>query len=198
MANYHHDASKKAADVDQSSVYPSDRIAVVLTSLKASEFIASELPVEDVNITSLDVSSADFADAKNIPYVKALDLSRLGLTDEHIGEIFSRAKFESLVWLNLAGNRGITETGVRAICESVRSGLSGKLDWLCLLGTECDASPYVDGHYWRMSSHAKKLASEFGDQRWMMLGSRISSDECFELLTTEQRECELGRFTRLR
>jgi hypothetical protein len=186
--------SKPAANVGQSSVYPSGRIAVALTSLKASEFIESELPVSDVNITRLDVSYQDFTDSRNIPHVKALDLSRLLLTDKDICEIFSQARFESLVWLNLAGNQGITETGVRAICESVRSGLSGNLDWLNLVGTECDASPYVDRHYWRMSPHAKELASEFGDQRWMMLGSRISADEMLEVLTNEQAEVAGGRF----
>ena len=68
-----------------------------------------------------------------------------------------------------------------------------KLDWLDLTGTSFDASPYVDGHYWRINEHAKQLATEYGYQRWMMLGSRIPDLANVELLTSEQREVAFGR-----
>jgi hypothetical protein len=99
-----------------------------------------------------------------------------------------------MLGLNLVANKGITKTGVRAICESVRSGASGKLDWLDLFATECDASPYVDGHYWRMSRLTDELVEEFGVQRWMTLGSRTSSGEMYEVLTAEQQEFAQGMF----
>lgn len=80
--------------------------------------------------------------------------------------------------------------GIRAICESVKKGLieDSNFDWLNLIGTGYDATPYIDGHYWRMSYLAKELVSEFGYQRWMMMGSRKPEDEHNQVLTVKERE----------
>jgi hypothetical protein len=194
MQKLNPDAQNNSADVGQSLVYPSGKIAVVPTILTAAEFIESESIPDDVKISTFNASFSDFATSKNIQHIKSLNLSWLSLTDQHISQIFSTAKFESLVWLDLSLNPEITEVAVRAICESVKNGSLGSLDWLGLFDTECDATPYIDGHYWRISGHAKKLAEEFGYQRWMMLGSRNPALELDEVLTRQEREFSTGQY----
>jgi hypothetical protein len=194
MQKFNPAVQKESAAVNGSLVYPSGKIEVVSTRLTAAEFIQSESIPDDVKISTFNALFSDFATSKNIQHIKSLDLRCLGLTDQHISQIFSTAKFESLVWLDLSCNPDITEVGVRAICESIKNGSLGRLDWLNLLGTECDATPYIDGHYWRISGYAKKLAEEFGYQQWMMLGSRDPALEHDEVLTTQQREFSTGQY----
>ena len=181
------------SDFEQTLVYPIERIEISLIGLSAAEFIRSDVRINDLNITMFNDTCRDFSYAKNVPYLRVLDLSRLTLTDENIHDIFSVANFLNLRGLDLSGNRGVSERGVRVICNAIRKGQLKQLDWLDLTGTSFDVSPYIDGHYWRINEQAKKLADEFGYQRWMMLGSRIPELANVELLTSEQREIALGR-----
>ena len=180
-------------EVAQTLVYPAGVIATPPTGLEASDFAATGERIYHLNLTSIDTPIGDIASAPNVPYLRSLDLSRLNLSDDFIHDFFSSAQLLKLHSIDLSGNHGVTETGVRCICEAINAGRLSKLDWLDLTGTDFDASPYIDGHYWRINNHARHLAEVFGFQRWMMLGSRIPELENVELLTSEQREIAYGR-----
>lgn len=158
-----------------------------MKSLTMAEVIKTKEPIEWLNITALDASVDDFVQC-DFSELKYLNISRLNLSDEFVSKLFSSVSFKNLRWLDLCGNRYVSINGIRAICESIKKGLIDdlKFDYLSLIGTGYDATPYIDGHYWRMSSLAKELVSEFGYQRWMMLGSRKPEDEHNQILTKKE------------
>ncbi len=175
-------------EITQTLVYPVEAVAARSIGLDASDFVATDRRIQHLNLTSVDTGIDYIANAPNVPFLQSLDLSRLNLSDDYIREFFSSAQLSKLRSIDLSGNQGVTEAGVRCICEAINDGRLGKLDWLDLTGTDFDASPYIDGHYWRINDNARPLAGEFGFQRWMMLGSRIPELENIELLTSKQRE----------
>ena len=171
-----------------------DRVKVKPTNISAAEFAEGSVRDVDINITAMDIPVTKLAQCKALYRLKSLNMSRLDLTDQMIVAFFSLAHLNDLRWLDLSGNRHVTEVGVRSICESVKIGLLPRLDWLNLIGTSFDATPYIDGHYWRISNNARKLAEKFGYQRWMMLGSRNPDLENYEVLSTHEISFPPGMF----
>ena len=126
--------------------------------------------------------------------VISLELSRLHIDDNHIIQLAVSPYVQNLRWLDVCWNEGITRIGVNDICKAVNEGRLRKLNWLDLNGTSCNATPYVDGSYWRMAPAARELASEFGPQKWMMLGSRKMEEEGIEILSRVERDIPPSRF----
>jgi hypothetical protein len=161
-------------------------------SMTANQFVSSAERVLYLNVSHLDIPLLKLTVSSQLASVRCLDLSRLRLEDKRFIEFLEAGRLTNLRRLDLSGNPGITSSSVSAICGAVAAGRLPNLNCLELNGTECDASPYIDGHYWRISEAARQLASEFGFQRWMMLGSRIPELSNSELLTLEQRYPEFG------
>lgn len=181
-----------SAEIDRLPPALQDKVMVIPINLSAAELTKGNL--FDVNITALDISIEELAKSKVLNIIKSLNLSRLNLSDDMVKIFFSNAILKNLRWLDLSGNRDVTEEGVRSICSSVKNGSLPQLDWLNLIGTSFDATPYVDGHYWRISNNARKLAADYGFQRWMMLGSRNPDLENDEVLTNSERRFPPGTF----
>lgn len=167
--------------------YECDRMPSFL-SVKASEYLQSTERAYHLNITAIDVPIEDFLASTQSPFIRSLNLSRLGLTDAMIQKMVMSGRLKNLRFLDLSGNLEITLLGVESICASVHERQMPWLEQLDLLGTDCDASPYTDGHYWRISETAKKLSKRYGFQAWMMLGSKIPELENRELLTRAERD----------
>jgi hypothetical protein len=140
--------------------------------LAASEFVAAKRAPAHVNLTAADVSFEVLFTAQSWSTVKTLDASRLHVDDSFLIALGNSRRLDQLWWLDLSGNPDVTRRGVQSIAKGVAERRIPKLAWLNLLGTQCDATPYLDGSYWRMARSATELAKEFGAQKWMMLGSR--------------------------
>jgi hypothetical protein len=163
-------------------------------SVSAADFVKGSIKNVDINIVSMDLPIVEFSSCVLLRGLMSLNLSRLDLTDEAVDCFISNACLTNLRWLDLSGNRNVTKTGVISICKSVSDGLLPKLEWLNLIGTGFDATPYIDGHYWRISNYARQLIDDFGYQYWMMLGSRQPEMENSEVLTTSERRFPPGTF----
>ena len=181
-------------NVNRALDYPNGKVRLIPTSVSAAELADCPDQLTDINITRMDAPITELAKAKILYGLKSLNMSRLDLTDDMVSVFFESACLKNLRWLDLSGNRCVSELGVRSICKSVKNGSLTQLDWLNLTGTSFDATPYVDGHYWRISNNAKKLAQEYGFQRWMMLGSQIPELENHEVLTTSETSFPPGMF----
>ncbi|MEJ0063603.1 MAG: hypothetical protein WDO70_10525 [Alphaproteobacteria bacterium] len=125
---------------------------------------------------------------------KSLNASQLAVQDDFAVALAGCETIKNLWWLDLAGNSGIARDGVRAIAEGVQQGRLPKLEWMNLIGTEYDATPYIDGSYWRMTRNAESLTEEFGAQAWMMLGSRQPELSGREPLRPLERRLPPDRF----
>jgi hypothetical protein len=165
-----------------------------LHTMRASQFASTNRHVYHVNLTALDCSVHHIVASKTARYLRSLDLSRLELQDHVVRSLVESAQFQNLRWLDLSGNPDITFAAVDAIAAAVHSRALPHLCWLDLLGTDCDATPYVDGYYWRITEPACHLADRYGYQQWMMLGSKIPKMANSELLTEVQRRTPPDRF----
>ena len=143
----------------------------------------------------MDVAAEQFARSPAARYLFSLDIARLQLNDEFVMRFVDAGNYRNLRWLDLSGNPRISYVAVEAIAIAVQQGKMPLLEWLDLLGTDCDATPYVDGCYWRMTDAARQLATLYGYQPWMMLGSRIPEMANKELLTFDQRRTPPNRFS---
>lgn len=164
-------------------------------TMTSSEFVASTATVHHLNITSMDVGPVELAMARSTGQLRSLDISRLDLDDEFVIRLVKFGYFKSLRWIDLSGNSRISFSAIEAIAEAVSKGHLPLLKWVDLLGTDCDASPYVDGRYWRMTDVAMLLARTYGFQAWMMLGSRVPELANIELLSASQRLIPPSRFS---
>lgn len=138
-----------------------------------------------LTIIDIDIPLEKLFKSEKVRRLRSLDLSRLNITDEHILFLSQSENLRQLRWLDLSGNSEITQSGVEYICTGFLEGRIKDLEWLDLLGTQCDATPYLDGLRWRISTLAKKLAQRFGFQKWMMLGSREPENEYSEIVSEE-------------
>lgn len=167
-----------------------------VVELSSSRFVGlgSGFPT-DVRITEIDCSVRELAGARAWQSVLTADLKRLDLDDAALGELAETLDAPELRWLELSGNRHVTQGGVEAIARAVGTGKLPELAWLGLIGTQCQASPYVDGTRWRIAPEARMLAETYGYQRWMMLGSRRPECEAVEELPEDQLRVVPSRFS---
>lgn len=170
------------------------RVSNRVERLSASEFIRSSVENGHVDIWEFDVDPSLFGECENLRNVRSLRLSKLRLNDSDLDRIFEPQNFSQLSWLDLSGNPGISYAGVHDLAQRIAKMEIPKLGWLELLGTGCDATPYVDGAVWRMTTHARRIQAKFGDQRWMMLGTKNIDDENREILSVADRQLPPNRF----
>jgi len=152
--------------------------------------------IRHLNISDLDVGADEIAHSLSAMDLRSVDASRLDLDDETVRALAKVWTLPHLRWLNLSGNPRVGVRSIEAIASSVGDGRLRHLEWLDLLGTDFDATPYVDGYYWRITEEARQIARSYGYQRWMMLGSRIAAMAGIEPLTTKQRRLPPNRFRR--
>ena len=181
------------------------RLSRCVISLTPSQFAASSFdrPLPHVDIgyprrrggRRADLRFEQVAESPLWPTLRSLGLARLLVDDELLLDLFEGLRAPELRWLDLSGNPGLTERTVEAIACAVDEGRLPKLAWVGLLGTACDASPYIDGGYWRISAPARRLAGRFGYQDWMMLGSRKPEREARERLSGENAQVPPNRFS---
>lgn len=160
-----------------------------------AQFASCAGSVLHLTVSEVDAPIINLSKSAHISQLQSLDISRLQLDNDSVVSLVQSTHFRNLRWLDLSGNSNISFSSVRVIAEAVSNGRFPCLQWIDLLGTDCDATPYVDGRYWRISDLARSLANEFGYQPWMMLGSRIPELENRELLTSIQRQVPPDRFS---
>lgn len=166
-------------------------------AMRAAECLANIDAIRHLDISVMDVGPEALAQSRTFHQVWSLDLARLDLEDEFIVKLFKSGIFRNLRWLDLSGNARISLSAIEAISAAVFAGRLPRLVWIDLLGTDCDASPYIDGRHWRMSQVAIGLARSYGSQPWMMLGSRVPELANKELLTEHQRQIPPDRLSLL-
>lgn len=151
-----------------------------MIEMRASEFLDYPEPVKHLSINCWDVDTVSFGLDKKLTEAVSLDISRLGVDDFDVVGLVYSPYLTNLRWLSLAGNV-IGEIAVRTLCYAGKH-LGWDLQWLDLRGTDCDATPYLDGGddmttLWRMPLITHLLLKEYGWQKWMTLG-HPPSDEC--------------------
>ena len=171
-----------------------DRRIAVLTARQLLELPSAPA---HLNLASLDeVEPARLFRSHIWSTVLTLDATRLNAGDEFLEGLAASKELRRLWWLDLAGNRRISQTGVELLSQAVKAGRLAQLSWLNLVGTGCAATPYVDGMSWRIAGDARKLAKHYGYQRWMLLGSRNVEDAGREVLAPASRQLPPDRFMR--
>ncbi len=163
-------------------------------ALTASEFLQQTEAAEHINLIKIDVPVAVLFASPLWSIVKSLDASRLQEDNDFVEALAASENLKQLSWLNLAANPEISYRGVRSISKAVAEKRLPNLEWLDLLGTLCDATPYIDGWSWRMTRDARSLSAEFGAQIWMTLGSHKPEDSSIELLSPVERDLPPDRF----
>lgn len=163
--------------------------------MTAREFVSAVVSAPHVEIMLMDTSPLEFVSSVIACEVRSLEMSRLELSNEFLYDFNHSNVFPNLRWLDLSANPRITYAGVQALTLGVQRGKFPSLRWLELFATECDATPYIDGQYWRMTKRGKELAARYGHQPWMMLGSRNPKMEGCELLYDAQLNIPPDRFT---
>jgi ribosomal protein L29 len=181
----------KAAGADMTPLKDANRAPLIVS---ASGFLKAKSATEHVDIVEMDIAPKRLFDSPLWSSVKTLDASQLQIGDLFVRELAASRYLKGLWWLDLAGNPEVTRHGVETIAKSVRDSKLPKLRWLNLLGTKCDATPYIDGIYWRMTRFAEELAGEFGPQPWMTLGTGKPEMSGREPLRPAARQLPPDRF----
>ena len=163
--------------------------------MTAKQYVAIDSAPRHIELVEMNAKPWEIGEVRAATRLRSLGLSRLELNDSQAIEIFSSGRFRNLRWIDLSGNPSITVATVEAIATAVDMGVMPFLEWLDLLGTDYDATPYIDGFSWRISDAARPIAERVGYQRWMMLGCKIREFEAIELLPAEQRKTPPNRFT---
>jgi hypothetical protein len=189
------ESEKRTAAARVGLMAPSEALPQALT-VPASAFLRAKRVPAHVDLVDIDVPLRRLFASELWVGVRTLDASQLRAGDDFARELARCRSLKNLWWLDLAGNLDITRNGVEAIAHAVADARLPHLKWLNLLGTRCDATPYIDGSYWRMTRKAEELAREFGAQAWMMLGTRRPELSGREPLRPTARRLPPDRFMR--
>lgn len=147
--------------------------------MRASEALVAEKLPEHLDIDCWDALTEQFFAMQRLVDVISLDLQRIGINDDDVIALARCPFLPNLRWLSLVGNR-ISDLAVREICRAIQGGWFD-LNWLDLVGTDYDATIYLDGGdeneaYWRLPKASNDLRKEFGLQYWMTIGFPLEEE----------------------
>jgi uncharacterized protein (TIGR02996 family) len=161
-----------------------DRGFIENVTLDAGEFLErapilfSEAPVRHLDLTGVVAAARTLFLSPSLEPIRSLDLSRNGLTDEHVMLLAASPVLKSLRWLSLADNR----IGAEGALALARSPLSEQLVYVAFHGNPFEPNErysHDDGFVvdsW-MPEDGVALESAYGGElRWLRHAARTIED----------------------